>query len=137
MNKKALMGTSIDMVDVPKDDLLRLVEEYLRSRGYKYRPNQENFMILKGEGFELLDTSVRLTVFEVKPAHLSGDSPLSRKKKASRLGLRNIDKGNVQTAIAIQIELDRIFKEKGMKGSPPRPIPVVYRWNGNGYDTIV
>jgi hypothetical protein len=137
MRSKAHMGTSIDLVGMQKEDLLRLIEEYLRSRGFRYRPNQENLIIMKGEGFELLDTSLRLTVFKIKPMHLSSGPAFLIGPKASRLGIRNMDIGNHQTAIAIQIDLDRLFMEIGIKGSPPRSIPVIYRWNGKGYDTIV
>ena len=137
MRSKAHMGTSIDILDIEKWELHRLVGEYLRSRGYRYRHKQENMGILKGEGFELLDDSLRLMVFKVTPMHLSGSFPFKKKRSSTRLGIRNIDSGNLQTGIAIQIELDRIFAERRLKGSPPRTIPVIYRWNGQGYDTIV
>lgn len=137
MKQKAFMGTSIDLVGIEKWELYRILEEYLRSRGFRFRRNQEDFRIMKGVGFELTDSAVRLTIFEVKPMHLSSGAPLLKSPKASRLGIRNIDPGNVQTGIALQIDLDKIFTEKGIKGSPPRQKTIIYRWNGKGYDTIV
>jgi hypothetical protein len=136
MRSKAHMGTSIDIIGIQKEELLHLIEEYLRSRRYSYQPKVEDFIIMKGEGFELTDNSLRLIVFKVTPLHLSGNFPFSKGKRSTRLGIRNIDRGNLQTGIAIQIELDKIFLKKGLRGSPPFPRSVIYRWNGKSYDTI-
>jgi hypothetical protein len=136
VRQKAINGTSIDIVGISMEELLGLMEWYLRSREYRYRYNQERLIIMKGEGFQLLDSSIRLTVFEVKPPHLSGKSHFSKGKKALRLGIRNVDRRNMQEAIAIHIDLDWFFKERGIRGSPPRRIPVVYKWDGNSYTTV-
>lgn len=123
-NKKSLKGTSIDFTLDKKDYIYKFTRKFLDKEDYEYDNVTEDFKLMKGHGFEIKPSGVRLVVFGVKGMS-SG--------KVARLGIRNVDETNQQEAIKIQVKLDELFRKKGMRGKNPQDMDTRYQWDGEEY----
>lgn len=123
-NKPSFRGTSIDFPSDYLNQVFKKCEDFLKENRYYYEKTEENYKILKGKGFELQPSRVRLIIFNVK-APISGH--------VARLGIRNIDKQNLQQAIELQIKLDNYFIKNSLIGKNPANIRTRYEWDGAKY----
>lgn len=123
-SKQSFRGTSIDFLPNYIDYLYGRCEQFLKENKYHYKSIQENYGLLKGNGFELQPSGVRIIIFDVK-APLSG--------RVTRLGLRNINEQNLQEGIELQVKLDNYFVNNNLIGKNPQNIRTRYQWDSTKY----
>ena len=124
-DKQQFQGTAIDFPPDYKEDLYDTCEDFLIKEGHDYEPMVEDLKLIKGYGFELRPSKIRLIVF---------DLTTSQSRACMRLGLRNISRDYLQEAIRLQIELDNFFLENDFIGiKPNKAKPPQYLWNESEY----
>jgi len=123
-NKKTFYGTSIDFPAEHLNLLYNICEEFLKENGYYYEKMEENYSVVKGKGFEIQPSGIRLVLFDVK-APISGH--------IARVGIRNIDESNQQQAIELQVKLDNYFLKKNLVGKNRLNVRTRYEWDGRKY----
>jgi hypothetical protein len=123
-NKQSLQGTSIDFQPEVKNNIYRVCEQFLKENNYNYKPTQENYGLIKGNGFELIPSGIKIILFDIK-APMSG--------QVLRLGIRNINESTLQEGIILQIKLDNHFVNNNLIGKNPQNVRTRFLWDGNKY----
>lgn len=137
-------GTTIDIKDIDPEKLLIMLDVFLRTKNIHHVGAREDYLILKGTGFELPLMELRLLTFPMKvtknmePGILKHEAKyMPKRMKVIRLGIRNVDQSNYLHAIQLQILLDGFFISQGITGVPQfYNRKVAYQWNGRTYESV-
>ncbi|MFW3146709.1 MAG: hypothetical protein ACMUIE_07860 [Thermoplasmatota archaeon] len=129
-------GAVLDTQDVDRDRMVKLVGEFLGSKKIPYRPVVENYLILKGIGYELPTMNIRLMAFKMKARKTPAGEILGEELKVTRFGIRNVAEDNYIMAVQLQMALDRFLGSMGIRGMPDHGRKVGYRWTGKTFESV-
>ncbi|GEM_PF-3258857 len=118
--KPSLNGTSIDIPENAADAAEQLTISLLGQMGENPRLMEEKGKLLKGNRY-MTASGIMFTFFRMKQNGTRG-------QRIFRLRISNITEENIQRAIKLQIELDRLFLENRIGGMPILPVKTEYVW---------